>query len=130
MSMASFTEPNQIPVLVADSLISGPDDTSALATPDHPHGICDVFPPGSGFVPTRLSRKTCIVNSSLAMAMVGSVVHMRAFRDDALAHFCNQPECSGADVELFLQQYEANLDGRIVLDNIDVLLLSSRPVGG
>ena len=128
MSMASFTEPNRIPVLVADSLISAPDNASALATPDHPHGISNVFPPGSGFVPTRLARKTCIVNSGLAMAMVGSVVHMRAFREDALAHFRNQPECSGADVELFLQQYEADPDGRIVLENIDVLLLSSRPV--
>ena len=129
MSMARFTEPNRIPVLVADSLISAPDNASALATPDHPHGISNVFPPGSGFVPTRLARKTCIVNSGLAMAMVGSVVHMRAFREDALAHFRDQPECSGADVELFLQQYEADPDGRIVLENVDVFLLSSRPVG-
>lgn len=129
MSMVSFTDPNRIPVLVADSLISGRDKTSALATPDHPRGISDVFPPGSVFVPTSLSRKTCIVNAGLALAMVGSVVHMRAFREDALAHFRDQPESSGADVELFLQQYEADPDGRIVLENIDVLLLSSRPVG-
>ena len=129
MSMASFTEPNRIPVLVADSLISGPDNASALATPDHPHGISNVFPPGSGFVPTRLARKTCIVNPGLAMAMVGSVVHMRAFREDALAHFRNQPECTGADVELFLRQYEADPDGSTILESIDVLLLSSRPVG-
>ena len=127
--MASFTEPNRIPVLVADSLISGPDDASALATPDHPHGISNVFPPGSGFVPTRLARKTCIVNPGLAMAMVGSVVHMHAFREDALAHFRNQPECTGADVELFLRQYETDPDGSTVLESIDVLLLSSRPVG-
>ncbi len=129
MSMTSFTDPNRIPVLVADSLISGPDDASALATPDHPHGISNVFPPGSGFVPTSLARKTCIVNPGLAMAMVGSVVHMRAFREDALAHFRNQPECTGADVELFLRQYEADPDGSTVLESIDVFLLSSRPVG-
>ena len=129
MSMASFTDPNRIPVLVADALISGPDDASSLATPDHPHGISNVFPPGSGFVPTRLARKTCIVNPGLAMAMVGSVVHMRAFREDALAHFRNQPECTGADVELFLRQYEADPDGSTVLESIDVFLLSSRPVG-
>ena len=44
MSMASFTDANGIPVLVADSLISEPDNASALATPDHPHGISIVFP--------------------------------------------------------------------------------------
>lgn len=129
MSMVSFTDPHRIPVLLSDSLISGPDNGSALATPDHPRGISGVFPPGSGFVPTSLSRKTCIVNSSLAMAMVGGVVHMRAFREDALAHFRNQPECSGADVELFLQQYEADPHGRIVLENMDVLLLSNQTLG-
>ena len=129
MSMATFTDPTRIPVLVADSLISGPDNASALTTPDHPHGISNIFPPGSGFVPTRLVRKTCIVNSGLAMAMVGGVVPMCVFREDALAHFRNQPECSGMDVELFLQQYEADPDGSIVLKNIDVLLLSSRPIG-
>lgn len=127
--MVSFTEPSRIPVLVADSLISEPDNASALATPDHPHGISNVFPPGSGFVPTRLARKTCIVNLGLAMAMVGSVVHMRVFWNDALAQFRGQPECTGTDVELFLQKYEADPDGRNVLDNIDVLLLSSRPAG-
>ena len=114
MSMATFTDPTRIPVLVADSLISGPDNASALTTPDHPHGISNIFPPGSGFVPTRLVRKTCIVNSGLAMAMVGGVVPMCVFREDALAHFRNQPECSGMDVELFLQQYEADPDGSIV----------------
>ena len=129
MSMVCFTDPHRIPVLVADSLISGPDNASVLATPDHPHGIYNVFPPGSGFVPTRLARKTCIVNSGLAMAMVGSVVHMSVFREDALAHFRSRPECSGVDVELFLRQYEADPDGSSVLENIDVLLLSNRPVG-
>lgn len=129
MSMASFTDPNRIPVLVTDSLISGRDDASALTTPDHPHGISNVFPPGSGFVPTRLAGKMCILNSGLAMAMVGSFVHMRAFREDALAHFRDQPECTGADVELFLRQYEADPDRSAVLESIDVLLLSSRPVG-
>ena len=129
MSMAIFTDPDRIPVMVTDSLISGPDDASALVTPDHPHGISYVFPPGSGFVPTRLARKTCILNPGLAMAMVGNVAHMRTFREDVLAHFRNQPECTGADVELFLRQYEADPDGSTVLESIDVFLLSSRPVG-
>ncbi len=127
--MVSFTEPKGIPVLVADSLISGTDNASTLATPDHPHGMFHVFPPGSGFVPKRPARQTCIVNSGLAIAVVGSVVPMRAFREDALAQFRNQPDCTGASVELFLQQCEADPNGRVVLENIDVLLLSSRPVG-
>ena len=63
------------------------------------------------------------------MAMVGSVVHLRAFRKEALAHFWVQPECSGANAESFLQQCEADPDGRHVLEDIDVLLLNNRPVG-
>ena len=38
----------------------------------------------------------------------------------------NAPERTS---QLFLQQYEADPDGKIVLDNVDVLLLNSRPVG-
>ena len=91
MTMVTFTDPHRIPVLVADSLISGPDDQSALATPDHPHGISEVFPPRSGFVPTHLARKTALINSNLAIAMSGGVVHMRAFREDVQGAFSALP---------------------------------------
>ena len=44
MSMVTFTDPNRMPVLVADPLIARLDDKSTLTTPDHPHGISSVFP--------------------------------------------------------------------------------------
>ena len=87
MTMVTFTDSQRIPVLIADSLISGPGDESALTTPDHPRGISAVFPPQSGFVPKYLARKTSLINSNLAIAMSGSVVHMRAFRKDLNASF-------------------------------------------
>ena len=90
MTMVTFMDPNRIPVLVADSLISGPDDESALTTPDHPHGISTVFPSQSGFVPTYLARKISLINSNLAIAMSGGVVHMRAFREDVQEYFRNR----------------------------------------
>ena len=128
MSMITFTDPGNIPVLVADSLISGPDNESALTTPDHPHGIASVFPRQSGFVPTYLARKTSLINSNLAIAMVGSVVHMRAFRKDVQVHFGTHHYCSADDVELFLQQYKRDSHGKNVLDNIDALMLTSRRI--
>lgn len=128
MSMVTFSDPNRIPVLVADSLISGPDDESTLATPDHPRGISSFFPKQSGFVPTYLARKTSLINSNLAIAMAGGVLHMRAFREDVQEYFRNQLDCSATDVELFLQQYKNNSHGKIVLENIHALLLSTRPI--
>ena len=128
MSMVTFTDPHNIPVLVADSLISGPDNESALTTPDHPHGISSVFPRQSGFVPTYLARKTSLINSNLAIAMVGSVIHMRAFRKDVQEHFRSHHNCSANDVELFLQQYKRDSHGKNVLDNIDALILTSHRI--
>ena len=128
MSMITFTDPGNIPVLVADSLISGPDNESALTLPDHPHGISSVFPPQSGFVPTCLARKTSLINLNLAIAMVGSVIHMRAFRQDVQEHFRRHHNCSANDVELFLQQYKRDSHGKNVLDNIAALILNSHRV--
>lgn len=106
MTMVTFTDPNRMPVLIADSLISGPDDESALITPDHPRGITEVFPPQSGYVPTRLARKTALINSNLAIAMSGGLMHMRAFREDVQAHFRQCTDCRPANVEQFLQEYK------------------------
>ena len=128
MTMVTFMDPNRIPVLVADSLISGSDDESALTTPDHPHGISTVFPRQSGFVPTYLARKTSLINSNLAIAMSGGVVHMRAFREDVQEYFRNRHDCTPTDVELFLQQYKGDSHGKIVLDHVDALLLSTRRI--
>ena len=125
MTMVTFTDPNQMPVLIADSLISGPDDDSALTTPDHPRGISDVFPPRSEFVPTHLARKTALINSNIAIAMSGGVVHMRAFREDVQAHFRHYPDCRPSDVDHFLQQYKRDSHGKIVLNHISALLLST-----
>ena len=44
MSIISFTGPNNIPVLISDSLISGSVNEPALANPDRPLGISAVFP--------------------------------------------------------------------------------------
>ena len=129
MTMVTFMDPNNMPVLIADSLISGPKDDSALTTPDHPRNISTVFPPGSGYVPTHLARKTFLVNSNLAVAMSGSVVHMSVFRQDVEAHFRHHHSCTPADVELFLQQYKCDSHGVHVLSNVDALLLSTRQVG-
>ena len=128
MTMVTFTDPNRIPVLIADSLISGQDDESALITPDHPRGISEVFPPQSGFVPIRLARKTALINSNLAIAMSGGVVHMRSFRADVQAHFRQCTDCGPADVEQFLQEYRRDKDGKIVLDHVKALLLSTCPI--
>ena len=128
MTMVTFMDPNHIPVLVADSLISGPDDESALTTPDHPHGISTVFPSQSGFVPTYLARKISLINSNLAIAMSGGVVHMRAFREDVQEYFRNRHDCTPTDVELFLQQYKGDSHGKIVLDHVDALLLSTHRI--
>ena len=128
MTMVAFTDPNRIPVLVADSLISGPDDESALTTPDHPHGISTVFPRQSGYVPTYLARKTALINSNLAIVMSGGIVHMRAFREDVQEHFRIRLDCTPADVELFLQQYKSDSHGKIVLNHIDALLLSTHRI--
>ena len=128
MSVTTFTDSGRMPVLIADSLISGPDDESMLRTPDHPQGISDVFPSGSGFVPTRLARKTALINPHLAIAMVGSVVHMGVFREDVRDWFRDRARCWEGDVERFLRYYEADDHGIDVLANIDVLVLCTRPV--
>ena len=128
MTMVTFTDSNRTPVLIADSLISGPDDESALITPDHPRGISEVFPPRSGFVPTRLARKTALINSNLAIAMSGSVLHMRVFREDVRAHFRDCTDCRPGDAEQFLQQYRRDPDGSIVLNHIRAFLLSTCPI--
>ena len=128
MTMVTFTDPNNVPVLIADSLISGPDDESALTTPDHPHGISSVFPSQSGYVPICLARKTSLINPNLAIAMSGTVAHMRAFREDVQDYFENRRHCSPADVELFLQQYKGDSHGKIVLEHMDALLLSTHRI--
>ncbi|MXW20141.1 MAG: hypothetical protein F4Z95_05000 [Gammaproteobacteria bacterium] len=128
MSMVVFTDPGRMPVLVADSLISGPDDESALTTPDHPHGVSGVFPPKSGFVPTYLARKTCLIGSNLALAMVGGVIHMRAFREDLQAHFRDRADASAPDLNSFLNEYAVDKHGKIVLANLDALLMCTRRV--
>ena len=128
MTMITFTDPNRLPVLIADSLISGPDDESALTTPDHPRGISTVFPPQSGFVPTHLARKTSLINSNLAIAMAGNVVHMRAFREDVQAHFRNRGDCTRSAVERFLQQYKRDSHGKIILEHVEALLLSTHRI--
>lgn len=125
MTMVTFTDPNRMPVLIADSLISGPDDESALITPDHPRGITEVFPPQSGYIPTRLARKTALINSNLAIAMSGGLMDMRAFRQDVQSHFRQCTDCRPADVEQFLQEYKRDSHGKIVLNNISALLLST-----
>lgn len=125
MSMITFTDPNNMPVLIADSLISGLDNESTLETPDHPRGISGVFPEKSGFVPTYLARKTFLINSNLAIAMAGGEVHMRAFREDVQEHFRTHPDCSEAMVNRFLHQYKEDQHGKIVLKNIDALLLTT-----
>ena len=82
MNMITFTDPNHIPVLIADSLITGFDNESALTTPDHPREISGIFSEKSGFVPTYLARKTSLINSNLAIAMAGREMHVRAFRQE------------------------------------------------
>ena len=57
--------------------------------------------------------------------MSGGVVYMRAFREDVQAHFRHYPDCKPADVEQFLQQYKRDSHGKIVLDHISALLLST-----
>ena len=112
MTMVTFMDPNRIPVLVADSLISGSDDESALTTPDHPHGISTVFPRQSGFVPTYLARKTSLINSNLAIAMSGGVVHMRAFREDVQEYFRNRHDCTPTMSSFFFNNTRATRTGR------------------
>ena len=128
--MITLTDPYRIPVLIADSLISGLDNDSALATPDHPRGISEIFPPQSTFVPTYLARKTSLINSNLAIAMAGSVMHMRAFREDVQEYFCAYNDCSNLAVDRFLHQYKKDKHGKNVLENIDALLLTTRRIGG
>ena len=53
---------------------------------------------------------------------------MRAFREDVQEHFRNRHDCTPADVECFLQQYKSDAHGKIVLDHIDALLLSTHRI--
>ena len=111
MSTVTFTDPNRMPVLVADPLIARLDDESTLTTPDHPHGISSVFPSQSGFVPMCPSRKAALINPNLAIAMSDVAMQMRAFREDLQEHFRNRPGCSPDDIEHFLQQHKKDSHG-------------------
>ena len=55
-------------------------------------------------------------------------MHMRAFREDVQEYFRNRHDCTPTDVELFLQQYKGDSHGKIVLDHVDALLLSTRRI--
>ena len=53
---------------------------------------------------------------------------MRAFREDVQEHFRTHRDCSEAKVNRFLHQYKVDQHGKIVLKNIDALLLTTSQI--
>lgn len=66
------------PVFISDLLISSEDDTSSARLPTL-GAIDQIFPKGSGFVPTGLRQKTAILSPSVVIGWSGSALSARTY---------------------------------------------------
>jgi len=125
MTVIFHTHACNTPMLIGDVLISSEEasDTPVLKLPGHLEGIEEVFPKGSGFVPKKMQRKVFIINANMAAGVSGNVLHMRAFVDDLRSAFGMKPVFKFQDLHTFLQSYQSDDHGKIVLEHILALVL-------
>lgn len=67
---------NDVPLLISDILLSAPDDSSSeVPTVEN---ITDVFPKGSGYVPSRLQQKIAVISSNFVIGWAGRLFAAKA----------------------------------------------------
>lgn len=124
MTVIIHTNAFNVPVLISDMLISGPEgDQAPIKLPTHAEGIDEVFPEGSGYIPKNLRRKVFIINDNMAVGTSGSLVHMSAFIQDLKETFPHSSSVSLFDLNTFIEAYIDDNHGSIVLGNIHALIL-------
>lgn len=111
---------NGVPILAGDLLVSGPesDELQELMLPNHVSGITNVFPKGSGFVPSGMKRKLFVVNRRLAVGVSGGVIHMARFIRDLQGRFMEQEDFTFAAIESHFSDYDQE-----IIDNVVAIVL-------
>lgn len=75
------------PFLMGDLLVSSNEVDGKTALLPTIEKVSDVFPTGSGFVPTSLRQKLCLIDENLAIVWSGSAIHAKAtIREIAKRH--------------------------------------------
>lgn len=103
--IASFNI-NTCPILLGDLLISGNENLQSSLNVPTIGEITEIFPKGSGFVPTGLRQKIAVLNDNLALAWAGTRISAQIIIRDLLKEAQKKTNWKFDDLSYFFADYD------------------------
>lgn len=103
--IASFNT-NTCPILLGDLLVSGDENLYSSLNVPAIGEITQIFPKGSGFVPTGLRQKIAIVNENLALAWAGNRISAQTIISNLLIEARKKANWKLDDLSCFFADYD------------------------
>lgn len=99
---------NTCPILLGDLLVSSNEQLQSTLNVPTIGEITQIFPKGSGFVPTGLRQKTAVVNDNLALAWAGTRISAQIIISQLLNECQKRTFWSLADLSSFFSSFDEN----------------------
>jgi hypothetical protein len=113
MTVIAAFNVNQYPILFGDLLVSGSEDPNVTLNVPTIGEITEIFPKGSGFVPTALRQKIVIVNENLCLAWSGTRISAQIIISALLRESQKKPKWSFDDLSSFFKNFDGEHGSKV-----------------